>query len=798
MKSNNKGFTLTELLVVVVILGIITGISIPLIRGLSASFEKKKYTNYADSVLSASKLYNDSYNEDLFGHKEYGCAYIRYNDLVERNLLKDIQITNISCNSENTYVRVIKQKDKYGYSNYLSCGKKVNGKASNVTTSIPSVIPEIDENSCSGVSDNNLLISADEKEIGNVFNKKRKKTKLTITSGTGINNNVVIYTKWSTNRNDYSDTGFNKTTFKVKGNQEKELLNGNLITTTSSELLTPEGESGAYYLIVRVDNLFDLYGSKWKNPDKTESKYVSFGPFSIDNIKPTVPLLKGYKKKDSNDVSTIAGLRELASNTWYNGWLALMASGSTDNSGKVTYYYTVTGASTNVVNNPSPTGVRNVNAHGESIIKVKACDAAKNCSSEAEYKAKLDRIPPTCGKATNASTTWTKSSRTIKQACSDSDSKCVKASYDSTYSTTKKTASVTISDNAGNTKNCSYNVYVDTTPPTCGKATNASTTWTKSSRTIKQACSDSDSQCVKASYDSTYSTTKKTASVTISDKVGNTSVCSYNVYVDTTPPTCGTATNASTTWTNQNRTIKQACSDSDSQCVKASYDTTYSTDTMTSSVTISDNAGNTKSCSYNVYVDKTPPEKVEFVYNGHDGGGLIQVGDYRYHYPTQFIFYCSDSLSGTNKDSVNIVFNDNGNETGWRNPEGNIEWEPPVGGYVIKEICRDNAGNEKNQLWQYEIVSQPSSGGSSSGGGSGRCKKTRNVNKSISFTWRDSYSCSGCGEAYCRWLTGTGGQCVGVTKFCQARYGGTLSSCNYNAKTCICNYTTTETYWGSC
>ena len=286
--KNNKGFTLTELLVVVVILGIITGISIPLIRGLSASLERKKYTNYADSVLSASKLYNDSYSEDLFGHKEYGCAYIKYDDLVERNLLKDIQITDISCNSENTYVRVIKQKDKYGYANYLSCGKKVNGKADNVTTSIPTVIPTIDETSCSGVEDNNLLISADEAQIGNVFDKKRKKTKLTITSGTGINNNVVIYTKWSTNRNDYSDAGFSRTTFKVKGNQEKDLLNGNLISTTSSELLTPEGESGAYYLIVRVDNLFDLYGSRWKNPDKTDNKYVSFGPFSIDNIKPVI------------------------------------------------------------------------------------------------------------------------------------------------------------------------------------------------------------------------------------------------------------------------------------------------------------------------------------------------------------------------------------------------------------------------------------------------------------------------------------------------------------------------------
>ena len=98
--KDRKGFTLTELLVVIVILGIITGISIPLIRNLSSTFEKKKYTNYRDSMLTAGKLYNDSYSEDLFGHNEYVCSYITYEQLVEGNLLKDIDVADVSCNSD--------------------------------------------------------------------------------------------------------------------------------------------------------------------------------------------------------------------------------------------------------------------------------------------------------------------------------------------------------------------------------------------------------------------------------------------------------------------------------------------------------------------------------------------------------------------------------------------------------------------------------------------------------------------------------------------------------------------------
>ena len=59
--KDKRGFTLTELLVVVVILGIVAGLSIPLIRNLTTTFEKRKYQSYADNVLHASKLYNDAY-----------------------------------------------------------------------------------------------------------------------------------------------------------------------------------------------------------------------------------------------------------------------------------------------------------------------------------------------------------------------------------------------------------------------------------------------------------------------------------------------------------------------------------------------------------------------------------------------------------------------------------------------------------------------------------------------------------------------------------------------------------------
>ena len=108
LKCKNKGFTLTELLVTIVILGIIMGISIPLIRNIQNNNENKKYDTYVDSLLSGAKLYNDAYGEDLFGNKKNGCNYIKYSDLATKDLVKDIQIDGVSCNNDNTYVRVIK------------------------------------------------------------------------------------------------------------------------------------------------------------------------------------------------------------------------------------------------------------------------------------------------------------------------------------------------------------------------------------------------------------------------------------------------------------------------------------------------------------------------------------------------------------------------------------------------------------------------------------------------------------------------------------------------------------------
>ena len=128
---NNKGFTLVELLVVIAVMGIITGMSIPLIRNVQLNRENKRYETYLNSLTYSAKLYVNSYEEDLFGRESNGCVIISYTDLARRKLLKDIDVKNVSCNSDKTLIKVIKSEGKYTYTPQVGCGELIDGVVAN-------------------------------------------------------------------------------------------------------------------------------------------------------------------------------------------------------------------------------------------------------------------------------------------------------------------------------------------------------------------------------------------------------------------------------------------------------------------------------------------------------------------------------------------------------------------------------------------------------------------------------------------------------------------------------------------
>ncbi len=175
------------------------------------------------------------------------------------------------------------------------------------------------------------------------------------------------------------------------------------------------------------------------------------------------------------------------------------------------------------------------------------------------YAHYVDDIAPECGSVTGASTTWrgigpNNEAPKIVQECKDSGSGCEKQYYVESFlgKQVVKTRSITIKDNAGNTKTCpAINVYYDGVPPTCGKTTGESTTWTNENRQFSVACTDEGSGCTASKYSFTaedvlteltkdgviYMGVQSVENVVVIDKVGNKGVCpAMDIYYDPYPP----------------------------------------------------------------------------------------------------------------------------------------------------------------------------------------------------------------------------------------------------------------------
>lgn len=191
----------------------------------------------------------------------------------------------------------------------------------------------------------------------------------------------------------------------------------------------------------------------------------------------------------------------------------------------------------------------------------------------------------------------------------------------------------------------------DTKAPTCiikleDEITSAKE-WKTGTRKITVGCDDADgSGCARETYSKTFRGTMKDGEIVIADEAGNPTICKVSVYIDNKEPSC-TNSGDSTTWINQNRTIKYGCKDGDDESGcdpnNDGGETVFSSTTKTASIasyTIKDKVGNTKTCAArtaNVYVDKTAPKCT----NSGDSTTWIKTN-------RTLNYGCSDSHSGCN------------------------------------------------------------------------------------------------------------------------------------------------------
>jgi len=93
MKLNNKGFTLVELLAVIVLLAVITTIAVPSIMGVSSNIKKNLLETKLDLIIEDAKLYGQDHMSEIAKNSttydSHKCSTITVKYLVEQGYLTE-------------------------------------------------------------------------------------------------------------------------------------------------------------------------------------------------------------------------------------------------------------------------------------------------------------------------------------------------------------------------------------------------------------------------------------------------------------------------------------------------------------------------------------------------------------------------------------------------------------------------------------------------------------------------------------------------------------------------------------
>lgn len=87
LKLTKRGFTIIELLAVIIILGIIAVIVIPTVNNILISSSQKLYDITTGRIENAAKDYMLEYKNDIVGLEINGVGFVYLNEMIEKGVI---------------------------------------------------------------------------------------------------------------------------------------------------------------------------------------------------------------------------------------------------------------------------------------------------------------------------------------------------------------------------------------------------------------------------------------------------------------------------------------------------------------------------------------------------------------------------------------------------------------------------------------------------------------------------------------------------------------------------------------
>ncbi len=126
-KNNARGFTLIEMLGVIVIMGLIMIVVFPTMSKMIRGNDDEKYNNYYDLVEEAAYAYATTRTDKLGTSRDVGCTNVALNTLIDEGYVQEFDGDD-ECTTGVNGVVIRNNKGSLSVNFSLTCGERTGGK----------------------------------------------------------------------------------------------------------------------------------------------------------------------------------------------------------------------------------------------------------------------------------------------------------------------------------------------------------------------------------------------------------------------------------------------------------------------------------------------------------------------------------------------------------------------------------------------------------------------------------------------------------------------------------------------